>query len=267
MLRKQHWWILGATALAGLLMLGLPERAAARLKQGVAALFLPLFGLSQSAGRAAESAGALTVPRSELMRENERLRQENQELRLRQQQAAEWWRENEALRRQLGWKAQAPWNMKLARVIGRDPANWWRALHIDAGLADGLRPNYPVVTPEGLVGRLHECAEHRSLVVVVGDPKCRVAALVPEAQDSGVILPGASASWRNPFVELTYLSRQTELKPGQRVITSGLGGIFPRGIPIGDIADWRLVDGLYVEARVRLAVNLSALEEVWVLMP
>jgi rod shape-determining protein MreC len=68
-------------------------------------------------------------------------------------------------------------------------------------------------------------------------------------------------------VELAYLSRNVELKPGQLVITSGLGGIFPAGLPVGSIADLRNVDGLYAEARVKLAVNFSALEEVWVLIP
>ena len=67
---------------------------------------------------------------------------------------------------------------------------------------------------------------------------------------------------------LSYLPMDANLKPGQNVVTSGLGGVFPQGIPIGKIVDTRQVEfGLYTEARVRLAVNLSALEEVWVLLP
>jgi rod shape-determining protein MreC len=70
------------------------------------------------------------------------------------------------------------------------------------------------------------------------------------------------------LVNLGFLSRNAALAPGQKVVTSGLGGIFPAGIPIGTIVDFRSVEfGLYTEARVKLAANLSALEEVWVLFP
>ena len=95
----------------------------------------------------------------------------------------------------------------------------------------------------------------------------RVSALVQnEGRDTGVI--GASGPLDGKLVEMSYLSRHADLKPGQRVLTSGLGGIFPRGIPIGTIVDSQLVEyGLYVMARVRLSANLSALEEVWVLLP
>jgi len=69
-------------------------------------------------------------------------------------------------------------------------------------------------------------------------------------------------------VQLGYLSRASALKPGQAVRTSGLGGIFPKGILIGQIVDFHTVDyGLYTEARVKLAVNLNLLGEVFVKMP
>jgi rod shape-determining protein MreC len=267
MFRRKHYWIFGGAVLLALILLGLPAKAASRIKLAVSGLFLPLFGLSQSTDRLADRAGNAVMPRSDLVRENEQLRQQNQELRLQLLQAQEAWRENQALRQALAWQKQAPWKPRLAKVIGRDPANWWRVIHIDCGEREGARANYPVLTADGLVGRIAETGASRSLVVLLGDPKCRVSALVPEAKDSGVIVPNAAGSWKNQFVELGYLSRNAELKPGQAVITSGLGGIFPPGILIGRIADMRSMDGLYVEARVKLAVNFSALEEVFVLMP
>ena len=70
------------------------------------------------------------------------------------------------------------------------------------------------------------------------------------------------------LVTLGFLSVAAELKPGQNVVTSDLGGIFPKGIPVGKIADVRPVEfGLGLEASVKVAANLSALEEVWVLIP
>jgi rod shape-determining protein MreC len=267
MFRKQHYWIFGGAVLVALVLLGLPESTVTRFKLAVSGLFLPLFGSSQAAGRVADKVGNAIIPRADLVTENTQLRRENQELRLLGRQAEEALRENQELRRQLAWRTQAKWKCRLARVVGREPSNWWRALQIDLGERDGMRPNFPVITPEGLVGRVLECGANRSQVVLVGDPKCRVSALVPEAHDSGVILPAGSASWRNQFVELSYLSRLGDLKPGQGVITSGMGGIFPAGIPIGQIVDLRSVESTYVEARVKLAVNFSSLDEVWVLLP
>ena len=82
----------------------------------------------------------------------------------------------------------------------------------------------------------------------------------------GIISAGGPLD--NSLVDLTYLSGNASLKPGQNVVTSGLGGIFPKGIPIGQIVDSRPVEfGLYTEARVKLSANLGALEQVWVLFP
>ncbi|HEX3857724.1 MAG TPA: rod shape-determining protein MreC, partial [Verrucomicrobiae bacterium] len=78
----------------------------------------------------------------------------------------------------------------------------------------------------------------------------------------------ASEPLDNSLVELTYLSGSANLKSGESVITSGLGGVFPKGIPIGQVVDSRPVEfGLYTEARVKLSANLGALEQVWVLFP
>jgi rod shape-determining protein MreC len=140
-------------------------------------------------------------------------------------------------------------------------------VQIDLGSRDGLTNNLPVLTPEGLVGRVSSVGLTRSQVVLIGDPNCKVSALVEnQAHDVGVI--SASEPLDSTLVELTYLSGNADLKPGQKVVTSDLGVIYPKGIPIGQIVDARQVEfGLYSEARVKLSVNLGALEQVWVLFP
>jgi len=101
----------------------------------------------------------------------------------------------------------------------------------------------------------------------LGDPNCKVAARVEnDTHDTGII--AGSGPLETELVELGYLSRNANLKPGQLVVTSGEGGIFPPGIPIGKVVDVRPVDyGLRAQARVRLGSNLNALEEVWVMFP
>jgi rod shape-determining protein MreC len=149
----------------------------------------------------------------------------------------------------------------------RDPANWWRTVQIDLGSRDGLRENLPVLTAEGLVGRVSSVGLTRSQVVLMGDPNCHVSALVENpAHDMGIV--SASGPLDTSLVDLTYLSGSASLKPGQNVFTSGLGGVFPKGIPVGQVVDSRPVEfGLYTEARVKLSANLGALEQVWVLFP
>lgn len=258
---------MGLVVLTTLVILNLPGHAAARLKLTIGSVFLPLFGLADASSGIAERAADSVTPRGTLAGESNRLRRENEQLRLQAIQLEEMARENQRLRDLVGWQRKAPWKLKLASVVLRDPENWWRTVEIDLGSRDGIRPNMPVLSTDGLVGRVVAVKLTRSQVVLVGDPNCRVSALVQnEGRDTGVI--GASGPLDGKLVEMSYLSRHADLKPGQRVLTSGLGGIFPRGIPIGTIVDSQLVEyGLYVMARVRLSANLSALEEVWVLLP
>jgi cell shape-determining protein MreC len=118
------------------------------------------------------------------------------------------------------------------------------------------------------VGRIASVNLTTSKVILVGDPNCSVGALVSnDARDAGIV--GESGPLDHSLVEMNYISRTATLKPGQEVVTSGTGGIFTKkGIRIGIVADAREAQfGLYKEAHVKLAVNLSALEEVWVVMP
>jgi rod shape-determining protein MreC len=267
-LKKAHYIALGTVLFVTLVLLRLPERSLSHFKAAIGSVFVPLFGLAGSSHRLAERAAQSVVPRQSLVAENERLRRQNGELLIRLQEAEAAARENERLRACFAWSRVNPSKLRLARVIARDPANWWRSLHIDLGRRDGLKPGLPVRAAEGLVGRVAEVSETRSRVALLGDPNCRVSALVLEgrqAVDTGVISGGSSVVDPS-MVELSYLSRSSGVKAGQTVVTSDLGGNFPKGIPIGQVVDSRSIEyGLYTDARVKLAVNLTQLEEVWVM--
>ncbi len=257
---------LGLVVLLTLLVLNLPSRTTARLKQSIGSLFVPLFGLANSAQQLAAEAGDAVLPRSELLRELEALRRQNQELRLQAGHTGDLTRENDRLRRLFAWQQLQHRKYKLANVVLRDPANWWRTVQIDLGTRDGIKPNMAVLTSEGLVGRVESVSQTRSQVVLLGDPNCRVAARVEnETRDSGVI--GPSGALDTDYVELGFLSRSANIKPGQMVKTSGNGGIFPRDIPIGTIVETHSVEyGLSKAAQVKVVANLSALEEVWIMV-
>ena len=269
LLKRPHVIGLTVAIVLALVFLNLPTQASARLKLAITSLFLPLFALANTAQKVGHATGVRLLPKSVLAAEVEKLRIEKSQLRIEAQQARELARENSALREAVAWQKKLPWKTRVAQVITRDPSNWWRSLQINLGSRDGVVKDLPVITPYGLVGRVHEVGSHYARVVLLGDPLCPVAAVVDNsARDTGMISPGDATVLDESIVEMTYITRHSQAIPGQKVFTSGLGGIFPKGIPIGHITDTNSVGyGLYLEARVKLTANLQELEEVFVLFP
>jgi len=266
MFKQKNYLALGAVVFVAIVLLSLPTRATARLKLAVGSWFLPLFGLANAGQQLPADLADSVLPRRELLQQIDSLRRENQQLKSQAVQGAAMARENDQLRALLNWQKQSLWKLKLANVVMRDPANWWRTLQIDLGARDGLQTNMPVLTADGfLVGRVSSVAFVSSQIMLIGDPSCRVSALVENAtHDMGVLTAGGPLD--TSLVQLSYLASSANLKPGQNVLTSGLGGVFPKGIPIGKIVDAQTIEyGLATEARVKLNANLGALEQVWVL--
>lgn len=267
MFKRPYYIALAIVVVLTLLVLNLPSRTTARLKAALGSVFLPLFGMAGSTQQVAAKAGDALLPKSELITANDALRRQNQDLRLQLVQAEVIAKENDRLRQLVGWQKQNKWNVRPARVIYRDPANWWRTIQIDLGSRNGLSNNLPVLSPEGyLIGRVSAVSLTKSQVVLIGDANCKVPAIVENEARSQGILAG-SGPFDGSFVNLTHLPANATLKPGQRVVTSGLSAIYPPGIQIGLVVEEaQLVEsGLIKEADVKLSANLSSLEEVWVL--
>lgn len=265
--KRSYYISLGLVLVIALVILNLPARTSARLKLALGSLFLPLFGLVGVSQHAAGKVAVALTSRPELERQLEALKRENQQLKLQAMQSAEALGENQRLRQSLQWQQrQSQWNLKLARVLLRDPANWWRSVTVDVGSRDGVRENQPVLTCDGLVGRVHSVRFATAQVLLLGDPNCNVSARVEnEVRDVGIVVAGGALD--STLAQMNFLPANAILKPGQMVFTSGQGGLFPKGIPIGRIMDSRRAEfGLYTEARIKLAANLAGLEEVWVII-
>jgi rod shape-determining protein MreC len=266
--KRAHYWTLGTVTVLTLLLLNLPPSAAGRLKLGVSSLFLPLFGLASTGQSFVDRASYALLTRGTLISELERLQQENEQLRLAATQARDSLAENLRLRAMLGWQPKLQWKRRPAHVVAREPTTWWRSVTIDFGTRDGALINQPIITNEGLVGRIRAVGPTHSEVALIGDPECGVAAIVAETRDTGIILEARSSAVGDGYVTFRTLQNSPSVMAGQQVLTSGLGGVFPKGIPVGEIADSRSMEGgLYTEARLRLAANLNRLEEVWVIVP
>ncbi len=268
MFKRAHYWTLGTIAVLTLLLLNLPPTAAGRLKLAVSGLFLPLLGLAGSSQSFLDRASYALLTRGTLISEVERLRRENEQLRMSATQARDAVAENTRLRALLGWQPKTPWKRRPAHVVGREPTTWWRSVTIDFGARDGAVANLPVITNDGLVGRIRTAGPTHSEVALIGDPECGVAAIVAETRDNGIIQEARSSAVGDGYVVFRTLQNSPSILAGHQVLTSGLGGVFPKGVSVGEIADARTVEGgLYTEARLRLAANLNRLEEVWVIVP
>lgn len=267
MLRKPHAILLTVAALALIVVLVLPEPSRARVRLAVGSLFLPLFGVAGTGASLARHLPSPT-PRATLQARVDALEQTNRLLRLAVAELQAATRETDRLRQMLGFPGRTSWRLLPARVIGRDPGNWWQSVHLDIGYRQGVTTNLAVLTPEGLVGKVAEVGPWTCRVLLIGDPNCPVSASLAETGETGIVRGATGGDIQGSLVDLSYLPRSAALKPGQRVVTSGQGGVFPPGIGVGDVVDARPVGvGVYVEARVRLAVNLSALDLVWVKLP
>jgi len=148
-----------------------------------------------------------------------------------------------------------------ARVIGRDTTDRVKLITINKGAGRGIRENMPVVTYEGLVGRVARVAWGASKVLLITDVRSAIDALAQDTRDSMVV-----AGTNSPFLEARYLAVNAKVKNGDRIISSGLGGVFPKGLLIGELRDVRTQrDSLFTSAKVAPMVNLDRLEEVLVL--
>ena len=173
--------------------------------------------------------------------------------------------ENERLRALLEYRdSQDQSRLLLARVIGRDPGNWFSTIRLNRGAQDGVRQDAVVVLPSGLVGRVLAVAEHSSDVLLITDARSGVGTLVQDTRVPGVVKGSLD---RSGHLHMSYLTREEHIVPNQAVVTSGLGGVFPKGIPVGRIVSVSNdPSGLTRSAQVVPMVDFDHLEEVFIVL-
>lgn len=201
----------------------------------------------------------------ELENERDQLRTASRELNATNQTLRGMEAENNRLRRALGYKERAVFKLMPARIIGREISTWFNQVVIDRGSDDGLRRDLPVLTEDGLVGKTTVVSEKSSIVVLISDENCKVGASVEGSREQGIARGERTSSATMPLVSLMFLSKQAALKPGQKVMTSGAGGVFPAGIQIGVVQEFRVreLDGA---ASLIPSVDLTTLQDVFVVV-
>jgi rod shape-determining protein MreC len=196
-----------------------------------------------------------------LQRENVMLRQKVAELQKESDQRREMVYANERLRHLLQFRERISSSVVAAEVIGQDPSSWFKTMTLNKGERDGVRKGMAVISPEGVVGQILKTSPYHSTVLLITDYNSALDGLVQRTR-AKTIVEGLGEN----RCQLKYLLRSEEVMVGDRVVTSGLGGNFPKGLTVGEI---RRVDkkeyGIFQNAELVPSVDLTKLEEVLVI--
>lgn len=201
----------------------------------------------------------------QLEEENKRIILANKEMSATNQTLRGLEAENNRLRNALGYRERAVFKLMPARIIARDASTWYNKIVIDRGEADGIKDDQAVLTEEGLVGKTAVVADHSATVVLISDETCRVAATVEGTREQGIVKGERISSGTTPSIGLNFLSKTANLKPGSNIYTSGVGGVFPSGVLVGQVKEFkaRELDG---HATVVPAIDLTTLQDVFVVV-
>jgi rod shape-determining protein MreC len=215
-------------------------------------------GIAGVAGRYVD----LTHVRGEnekLMRENSRLRTELMEMRRLAEESGRY-------QRLLGLRDLTPAETIAARVISIDASPYFRVARVEIDHGEGVvKRGMPVLTPEGVVGRIGRVAGRTSDIMLLVDPRSAIDVVIPRTGGRGIL---RGKSGENDYrCSIEYLSRGEPARVGDKVVTSGLGGSFPRDLAVGRIT--RVLPGavgLYQEVEVTPEVDFARLSEVLVVV-
>ena len=202
---------------------------------------------------------------AEVRVENERLKDQVNLLITENNRLIEYRQENARLRKLLSFQEAVGSNYSLiaARVIARNPENWYSTLSIDKGQIQGIEKNMPVINDMGLVGRVINVAPDSAEVLLIIDREGAVGGMVQQSRVPGVV---EGYGPNTDLLQMIHLAHDAPVYRNQVVITSGLGGIFPKGLRIGYVNNVvPEANGLMKRAYLQPFVDFDRLEEVMVI--
>jgi len=174
--------------------------------------------------------------------------------------------ENERLTEQLGFKKQYPeFTCLPARVIGKEPGSWFIDFTLDMGSDQGVHVDMTVVNELGLVGRVIEVGHKWCKVMAVIDRQSYVSAVIERSRDSGMVQGSGDPQGKKPLCDILFLQPDSEIVPGDKVLTSDLAGIFPKGITIGIVTTVSRDNKLQRIARLAPSVDFAHIENVLII--
>jgi rod shape-determining protein MreC len=200
--------------------------------------------------------------RGRLIDENRELRREMAELRLRLLRTSDLGGEMARLGAAVEYAAPPAGSIRAADVVYVDRSSWLRTLVLFAGQSPA-RVNQPVLSPEGLVGRVVVVAGPYAKVQLITDRAAAVGAMALRTRRQGVVR--GSARDAGSGLELDYVPLQADIRVGDRIVTAGIDGIYPRGIPVGTVVSVEPGGQLFHRIHLAPAVDFGTLDQAYLL--
>ena len=261
-IRQRVGWLFTMVTIAHLILIS----AQVTSKRGLPLLQEAIFGgmaevQRVSTGGIGEVRGVWQnyVDLRQIGRENEALKQHVSQLEVALQRERALAGQSRVLQQLLDLKKETPLATTPAAIIASGASPDFRTMTLDKGSSEGLQADMAVIAPEGVVGRVILPTPRAAKVQLIIDRNAAVAGLVERTRAQGVVVGNGSDRMR-----LEYVPGTADLKPGDRVVTSGIDGIYPKGFVIGQIESIQRASGEFSNVLIKPAVNLSALETVLV---
>ena len=264
-MKDRRWIALCTIALVVLAMMNLPDSASLRVKGAVRDGISPLQAVLRGGVREIREIFRYIRGIGDLALENRALTEEIVYLRGEMRMARELERDNQMMRDLLGFVRRFPNRLISCEVIGRDGTGWWQTARLDKGAAAGVAEDRAVITPEGLVGRTVSVSDRTADVLLLSDPSCKVSVRLARSGVFGVTAGLGAKPGEQPACRMDFISQTADVQEGDEVVTSGLGGLFPKGLLAGRVRKVELHEsGMYQTAWIDSAANLGELEYAFV---
>lgn len=261
-MRERHaTWLLILVLMAQLLLLALQvrgETGASLLASLSLRALAPVPRLVSRLSESLDDVGRSLRGHEDLERENAELRERVERLELELFRLRNVEEERDRLAAALDYTPQVPGRLRPAEVVYLDHSSWLRTMILHLG-ARPARIDQPVVSPSGLVGRVVEVAGPYAKVQLITDRASAASAVIERTRRQALIRGG------DELLELDFVPLQASVLPGDRVLTAGTDGIYPRGIPIGTVVEVGEEGELFRQVGVTPAVDFSLLDRVYLL--
>ncbi|WHH61053.1 rod shape-determining protein MreC [Petroclostridium sp. X23] len=236
------------------------------LEDIVGVVVSPIQKVFFSIGKNIESSIKFLSEIKTLKQQNEMLLSEVDELKETNRKLQDLRAENERLREMLGLKERFDkFEIVGAQIIAKEPGNWFNVFTIDKGTADGLEKNCAVISSKGLVGYVFDIGLNRAKVISVIDSNSSVSSLIVRTRDIAVV-KGDLTLQKEGLAKMNYIDKDADIIKGDLIETSGLGGIFPKGLLVGKIKEvGKEPYEISKYAVIEPAVDFQRLEQVFVI--
>lgn len=242
-------WVIAVAAL--LLLFNLPGGCSARIKGIFKDPLSPVQAFFIKAAHSLKEGADTVRGFGGVMEKNRRLSEEVIYLQAKLVELENLEQENRHLQDQLDFYKRQKHTLIPCQVTARTISGWWQSMRLDKGRAQGVEAGRAVISPDGLVGRTDEVSLYTAEVLLISDPACKVSARVRRTGSFGLVTGLGVNAQGYPVARMQFIHKDAPVKAGDAVITSGLGGVFPKDILIGYIEKVGMEEtGLYQYADI-----------------